>query len=425
MKGVLFIMKLMHVADLHLDSPFVGMSKQFKSLQSQLIQSPYQSFERCVSIAINRHVDVFVIVGDIYDSKSQTVFAQHFFMKQMNRLNKVNIPVVMSHGNHDFLDVNRHPVRYPENVHVFKKDEVEAIDLTLKDQTTVRFYGFSYTSRWIHDRKITEYPANPNQTDVTIGLLHGSVEGVESKEGNYAPFSTQELLTKHYDYWALGHIHQVIQLNEEPLIQYSGTIQGRHRNETGDKGAFLIELKPNQPTKSEFFSLAPIVWQAATIDCQSSWNASDLLGQLEKVLANYESEAEASQQSQVLSVTLNNAQRLPQDLQEQIEAGELLMALPEPNEKTPFVAITKIALKHNMAFEAFQYDERLNKSFVEASTALDKGESYQQIMGDVFQHPLMRKWLEDLSHDEELQHSITEAAKQLMIQSIGLSLIHI
>lgn len=409
----------MHVADLHLDSPFVGMSKQFKGLHKQLIQAPFQAFERCVSIAINRQIDVFVIVGDIYDAKRQTIPAQHFFMKQLNRLDKAEIPVVMSHGNHDYLDLDKHPIRYPNNVHLFPNDQVQAIDLTLKDQTTVRFYGFSYTTRWVSERKIQDYPKNPRETDLTLGLLHGSAEGIESQEGNYAPFSTQELLAKEYDYWALGHIHQIVQLHDEPLIQYSGTIQGRHRHETGDKGAFLIELNPNQPTKSEFFSLAPIVWQAATVECQTNWSSSDILQQLEQVIANYESEAEASQQSQILSVTLNNAQRLAEDLQKQIEAGELLMALAEPTDVTPFVSITRIALKHHMAFEAFQYDERLNASFIEATQMLDQGDRYQHIMQDVFQHPLMRKWLDDLSQDQELKDSITESAKQLMIQSIG------
>ena len=49
-------MKLLHIADLHLDSPFTGLTKQLHSLQKHLIQSPYQAFERCVSIAINQAV---------------------------------------------------------------------------------------------------------------------------------------------------------------------------------------------------------------------------------------------------------------------------------------------------------------------------------------------------------------------------------
>ena len=88
-------MKLLHIADLHLDSPFTGLTKQLHSLQKHLIQSPYQAFERCVSIAINQAVDLMVIAGDIYDTEQQTVTAQHFFLKQLERLHIAKIPVVV------------------------------------------------------------------------------------------------------------------------------------------------------------------------------------------------------------------------------------------------------------------------------------------------------------------------------------------
>lgn len=138
-------MKLLHIADLHLDSPFTGLTKQLHSLQKHLIQSPYQAFERCVSIAINQAVDLMVIAGDIYDTEQQTVTAQHFFLKQLERLHIAKIPVVLCHGNHDYLRMECQSVPYPDNVHLFKDQEVTAIDIPLADDQTVRCYGFSYT----------------------------------------------------------------------------------------------------------------------------------------------------------------------------------------------------------------------------------------------------------------------------------------
>ena len=37
-------------------------------------------------------------------------------------------------------------------------------------------------------------------------MLHGSLAGDET-HAVYAPFTKSDLLAKHYDYWALGHIH--------------------------------------------------------------------------------------------------------------------------------------------------------------------------------------------------------------------------
>lgn len=409
----------MHVADLHLDSPFKGMGIHQQSIQKQLIQAPYQAFDRCVSIAINQDVDVFIIVGDIYDANRQTIYAQNFFMKQLVRLDKAKIPVILSHGNHDYLKPDKKRPIYPDSVYVFNNEEVEHVDLTLRDQSTVRFYGFSYLQRWIKERMIQRFPKNPHMTDYTVGLLHGSVEGLESAEGNYAPFSLQELLNKDYDYWALGHIHQNTVLHETPLIQYSGTIQGRHRNEVGDKGAFIIEINRNAPTVSEFISLAPVVWQNARIDCTQEWQAADVVSQIEQVIKNYQSEAEASLQSQILTLTLTNAQRLSPELQQQIEKGELAFALENLSPEPPFVHVSNLRLSSNMALDAFQYDDALNQSFHEASERFESGQAYEEIMSDVFHHSIVKKWLPELVEDSQMKEDIIKSSQQLMIQTIG------
>ncbi len=409
----------MHVADLHLDSPFKGMGIHQQSIQKLLIEAPYQAFDRCVSIAINQGVDVFIIVGDIYDANRQTIYAQNFFMKQLARLDKAKIPVILSHGNHDYLKPDKKRPSYPDLVHVFNNEEVEHVDLTLKDQSTVRFYGFSYLQRWVKERMIQRFPKNPHMTDYTVGLLHGSVEGLESDEGNYAPFSLQELLNKQYDYWALGHIHQNTLLSEMPLIQYSGTIQGRHRNEVGDKGAFIIEINKSTPTVSEFISLAPIVWQNARIDCTQEWQAADVVNQIEQVIKNYQSEAEASLQSQILTLTLTNAQRLSPELQQQIEKGELAFALETLSSEPPFVHVANLRLSSNMALDAFQYDDALNQSFHEASERFENGQAYEEIMSDVFHHSIIQKWLPELAGDSQMKDEIIKSSQQQMIQTIG------
>ncbi|MDO4432553.1 MAG: DNA repair exonuclease [Aerococcaceae bacterium] len=412
-------MKLMHVADLHLDSPFVGLAKQHAALQKALIQSPYQAFDRCVSIAINQAVDVMVIAGDVYDSERQTIYAQHFFLEQLKRLEKAGIAVILSHGNHDYLNLERKPIAYPENVRVFPSQEVTSIDVPLSNGESARFYGFSYTKRWVPEPMIEYYPSNRHETTYTIGCLHGSLDGTK---GNYAPFSLEALKIKGYDYWALGHIHQAQTLSEAPLIQYSGTIQGRHRHETGDKGAYLIELKVNQPVSSQFISLAPIVWQNATVTCQSGWQTEDVLQRVREVIENYRLEAEVSQQSQLVELTLEQAQHLPLELQEQIERGELLLALNLSEEQAPFTVVTKVNLAHTITAEPFEYDVMLRESFAKASEELLSGEMYERVMQEVFQHSVMRQRLQEIIKDADFKREISQSARQQMIQAIGVDL---
>ena len=412
-------MKFMHVSDLHLDSPFVGMSKEFQGIQPFLIKSAYTAFERCVSVAINREVDAVVIVGDVFDSEKQTIYAQHFFSQQLERLNQANIPVVFTHGNHDYLTAQLERRKYPQNVHVFMDDAVQYHDVTLNKGETARFYGFSYKTKWIKQRMIEQYPINNHETDYTIGMLHGEMNTSDNDTSTYAPFTVKELLEKNYDYWALGHIHMHEILNEQPLIQYSGTIQGRHRNETGVKGAYIIELTPNKPTKSEFIPLSPIIWIREVIECQLDDQASEIANRIQKVINNHYDEAEAHGESYILDVVLTRAERLDEELQYQIENGEMLHTLSQSQYVQPFVIISKITLERNFQVSPFQYDETLNSSFKEAFAIVTDNDEFSKVMTPLFSHAVIQTYLKPLLEEEELKNNIIANGHDIVVQSLG------
>ena len=75
-----------------------------------------------------------------------------------------------------------------------------------------------------------------------IGMLHTSLTGRQGHE-DYAPCSTDELKSKGYDYWALGHVHKREIVDKDPWIVFPGNIQGRHIRETGVKGVTLVTVE--------------------------------------------------------------------------------------------------------------------------------------------------------------------------------------
>ena len=409
----------MHLADLHLDSPFIGVSKHLHTLHHNLINAPYRAFKKAVDIAIEEEIDVMVIAGDVYDSEHQTIYAQTYLVREFERLAEHDIQVVINHGNHDYLNEARYQVFYPKNVHEFVTQEVIAIDLTLKTKETVRFYGFSYTEKWIQEDKIIDYPINPQETDYTIGILHGDIKRGEND--NYAPFVIQDLVDKQYDYWALGHIHQQHKLYEYPTIAYSGTIQGRHHNERGDKGGYIIEFANKRMTEHRFISLAEIVWHEVDVHCQADYQASDIVRAVVNAMNNFKQDQQASQQSYILTVHLQESDSLSPDLQEQIENNELLQALETQFTDSLFIAVRKVVLHSAIEGLQFDYDPKLNESFTQITEQMKEDDYYQQIMGDVFNHPIVRKWLPDLKNDSEIKLETIESAKQLLNQKFNLA----
>ncbi len=84
--------------------------------------------------------------------------------------------------------------------------------------------------------KIDEYPSSQGQKGIHIGVLHETYNKSSVKRKIYRVQFQQDLNSKLYHYWALGHIHERQQLSDMPVINYSGNIQGRHFNEQGEKG---------------------------------------------------------------------------------------------------------------------------------------------------------------------------------------------
>lgn len=416
-------MKFMHVADLHLDTPFIGMGKAFSEIQKDLLSAPMIALERIVSAAMSHDVDAFVIVGDVYNAQKQTISAQHFFQKQLQRLDEANIPVILTHGNHDYLTDKMASRRYPDNVHVIKQDKVSHVDVTLSSGEIARFYGFSYQTQWIKERKIQEYPLRPSQPDYVIGMLHGSTESIDSESGNYAPFTIKEMRDKEYDYWALGHIHRSQKLLESPTILYPGTIQGRHRNEDGPKGAYLVSLYKGQATQTEFVDAAPIQWEKVEIECQYTMQASELTQRFEKLLINYMRQSKAENKSYILDVTLTHAERLDNDLSQQVQEGDLLETLSLHRQDGHFTLVSRIHLQRTLNLQAFNYDSELQHSFHTAVNQLTEDQKvYRDLIKSLSNHPVVREYLQDMMIDPDFKTSVVRAGQERVIQSLGFDM---
>ena len=261
------MVRFIHAADLHLDSPFTGLKHLSPQWKERLQQAPYQALENLVHTAIDEQVDFVIIAGDIYDQNTRGFKAQFAFQKACQALAAAKIDVFLSYGNHDFSENPFLDVELPNNVYVFPKTVTTTF---FKSQTgeKVALSGFSYPSSHIKEHMVSEFPARAAQADLHIGIYHGQM-GTDHTGYAYAPFQIQEMQAKHYDYWALGHIHERQVLAENPPILYAGTTQGRHRLELGEKGVNRVELT-SRGVQIEFIPTQAIKFAELTLHISES-----------------------------------------------------------------------------------------------------------------------------------------------------------
>ncbi|EAG7528614.1 TPA: exonuclease SbcCD subunit D [Listeria monocytogenes] len=380
--------QFLHMADLHLDSPFIGLSTLPQPLFSAIQESTFQSLERITTVAIKEAVDFVLIAGDIYDSEDQSVRAQARFSKEMKRLEVANIPVFMIHGNHDFIEKHKEKLTLPSNVHVFS-EQVEVMSHKTATGVSVNTYGFSYNERHIRSSRVDKYKIQGN-ADFHIALLHGSEVSSSEEHDVYAPFRVQEISKKGFDYWALGHIHKRQLLAESPSIYYPGNIQGRNRKESGEKGASIITLS-EASTTIDFIGTSPIIWEEAVITLPENSEINAFYRETTKLLESYQGRSHSYFLH--IIVKMENKQK--------IDTNDWLQMLQEEVEITDntFVWVHKLTTEiTNQSNSQTWYESHLAGEEIKHSfeTLQDESAFYQAVEALYLESGVSR-YLDDLS----------------------------
>ena len=237
--------RFVHTADIHLDSPLLGLVGQEGTAAERIRNATREAFEGLVELAIEEQVSFLVIAGDLYDGNWRDYKTGLFFVAQMGRLREARIPVYLLHGNHDAESQITRRLPLPDNVHVFGARQPESFRI---DDLDVVLHGQSYRQRDVSENLARSYP-QPVDGTFNIGVLHTGLGGMGG-HANYAPCSLDDLINKGYDYWALGHVHRAEVLHEQPYIVFPGNLQGRHVREDGAKGAYLIAVENHQVAKA-------------------------------------------------------------------------------------------------------------------------------------------------------------------------------
>jgi DNA repair exonuclease SbcCD nuclease subunit len=258
--------RFVHAADLHLDSPFRGLLNDASDLAGPLRDATFRTYEAIVELCIERHVDALLVAGDIYDGADRSLGAQLRFIEGLRRLEAAGIRAFVCHGNHDPLDGWEARVAFPANVVRFGS-EVSGAPFDPADPASPMVYGVSYPTRDVRENLVPRFPA-PEGGRYCIGLLHANV-GTNTGHDPYAPCSLEDLVGSGYDYWALGHVHTRAVLRERrPTVVYPGNPQGRHINEPGARGVYVVEVDEQGDTTLEFQALDAVRWDRIEVDIE-------------------------------------------------------------------------------------------------------------------------------------------------------------
>ena len=273
--------KFVHAADVHLDSPMLGLEQHEGAPAERLRGATRKALENLVTLCIQEEAEFLLIAGDLYDGDWRDYNTGLFFVRQMAQLRESGIPVFLIRGNHDAESVITRKLSLPENVHELSTRKAESVAL---DELKVTIHGRSYSRKAVTDDLSVGYPA-PVAGHLNVGVLHTSADGREGHE-NYAPCSVEGLVAKGYDYWALGHVHTRETLHEHPWVVFPGNLQGRHMRETGAKGCLVVTVEDGGISAVDFKPVDVLRWGICEVDMSGAESADATLDLLREELAH-------------------------------------------------------------------------------------------------------------------------------------------
>ncbi len=404
------MIKFLHCADLHLDSPFKGLSSLPEGLFQRLSESAFLSFKRLIDLAISEKVDFVIIAGDLYDSGNRSLKAQSFLKSCFVKLESHNINVYISHGNHDPRDGQWVDLDWPSNVHFFEGNRIQTIYFEKEGKKKACLHGFSYETAAVTDNRTLDYPEKKDDL-YHIGILHGQADGY-SGHSRYAPFLVSELLKKGYDYWALGHIHKRIDLSAEPPVRYSGNIQGRHSGETGEKGGYIVTLNGTEAV-SVFHATADIEWHEGIIDLAEAESLQEVITLCEREIRTYQQ----THKGVFLVLTLSGQTALFEKFLDGVFLEDLEEILREDEYAASFVHVVVI---QNETRPPTNDEMSIKQSifFQDIRNVLQDDTELQQAMAELTTHKTARKYLELEDQDwEEIQKKAEHSLLSELLKS--------
>ena len=224
------MIKLLHAADLHLDSPLVSAGDP--AARREALR---QTARRIFFLAKEENVDIILLAGDLFDNASP--FADT--VELIKRLTKnAGVPVFIAPGNHDCCRLGSAYLEgdWGENVYIFKKAGLERVELP---SLGVTVWGSAFVSEEKYEDPLTAMKRDEN--NINIALLHAELT---KNASSYCPVTEQGIDRSGADYVALGHCHTMDSgiTPSGAVWAWPGCPEGRGFDETGDKGIIIAEV---------------------------------------------------------------------------------------------------------------------------------------------------------------------------------------
>jgi exonuclease SbcD len=162
------MIKLLHIADIHLGMENYGKIDKKTGLHSRLSDF-LNCFDYAIDFALKNKIDFFLFAGDAFKTRDPSPTYQREFAKRIKRIASANIPVILVIGNHDLPNISGkadtleiYKTLEVENVYVSRKPEI--LNFTKLERGGWQLVESSKLKAQSSIRQLADKTQNLNQT---------------------------------------------------------------------------------------------------------------------------------------------------------------------------------------------------------------------------------------------------------------------
>jgi DNA repair exonuclease SbcCD nuclease subunit len=198
--------RILHTSDLHLE---------------RLADKACDSLTAVIDLAIDQHVDMVIIAGDLFDHNRIEIELVGFVVEQLRRL---PIPVIILPGNHDCLIpgsvYEEAGFQHSDNIHLFTSPQGETLDLP---GLGVSIWGKCIDSYDFDVLPLEGMPQPEQNAWWHVAVGHGYYVNGEAPVFPSYHIRREEVVNSGCDYIALGHLPMFRSVCLKPVTYYCGS----------------------------------------------------------------------------------------------------------------------------------------------------------------------------------------------------------
>ena len=282
MKGKKTNLKFLHCSDIHLDTPFIGLTADKSEERRRVLRS---SFMRMMQYVRENEIDVVLISGDLFDTRYATNATAEVLIREFANCSSTEF--IIAPGKHDHYNDN--PIyashRLPNNCNVFESDRLSRFDF---EKYNVTVYGWAFM-----EDKLMENPLTDRHVDdasrVNIVCAYADLDGAVDSES--CPIALSDIKRFGADYYALGSRHEATKFMSigASKYAYAGSLESTGFDEPGIGGANLISVTYSDgelSIENRRISFGHVRFQTEKLDITGVNTGNEIINRISRMISD-------------------------------------------------------------------------------------------------------------------------------------------